>query len=185
MVKGGIAIPTGETGGTIGKPVAKGNPALSLGVIWGSQSGDSHYQIADFDGYCRGSELGCFGLGCPRPGAGRLCTIMLLWDCFAQELQPLHKNSLPAIRCRLFRYRFRMAHNLKVIGSNPVPATKKRPLDQWSGGVFFLDATGNTGHGSTTEAGQVNVVPKKGVGRVPPQFDMLKGLVGCIWALSS
>src|ERR1700704_6019279 len=32
----------------------------------------------------------------------------------------------------------RQAHNLKVIGSNPIPATKTTPLSQRLGGVLFL-----------------------------------------------
>src|SRR3979409_1232595 len=31
----------------------------------------------------------------------------------------------------------RQAHNLKVIGSNPIPATRITPSTQWVGGGFF------------------------------------------------
>src|SRR5262249_30055358 len=34
----------------------------------------------------------------------------------------------------------RQAHNLKVRGSNPLPATKLRPLSQWLSGRFRLRA---------------------------------------------
>ena len=33
----------------------------------------------------------------------------------------------------------RQAHNLKVVGSNPTPATRKTPSTQWVGGFFVLD----------------------------------------------
>src|SRR5690606_16245618 len=32
----------------------------------------------------------------------------------------------------------RQAHNLKVVGSNPTPATKIMPLAQWVGGFFCI-----------------------------------------------
>jgi hypothetical protein len=38
----------------------------------------------------------------------------------------------------------RQAHNLKVAGSNPAPATKNNPLKQWLSGFFVAQISGRS-----------------------------------------
>jgi hypothetical protein len=81
-------------------------------------------------------------------------------------IDPIREISVDVTKRVIDKYcTIRQAHNLKVIGSNPIPATKLIPSTQLVGGIFFLSGIGQADAGNqmaTADGNHSGQTPQRG-----------------------